>query len=713
MSAVATEELITSPGSAVGTVAYMSPEQARGESLDARTDLFSLGAVLYEMVTGKLPFEGVTSAVMFDAILNRDPVPPSHWNPQVSPDLEYIILKLLEKDRGLRYRNAGDVAADLKRLRRDSQPSSGKFKTARMRTSRKRRLLVPALVVLAAAAIVAFALWSRRAPVVAPQGEWVALTDFSDSAVEPAISPDGRTLAFLRGPQPFITTGELYVKLLPNGDPVQLTHDSSSKLFPAFSTDGSRIAYTAVDQKLNWNTSVVPVLGGTPQTLLANAEGLHWIGEHRILFSEVRSGLHMVLVTAGEGRSGQRDVYVPPTERGMAHSSSISPDGKQVLITEMGSAGEWLPCRLLPFDGSTSGVQVGPPKKSCFGAAWSPDGRWMYLDIDNGDGFHIWRQRFPGGPPEQITFGPSEQNGIAVAPDGGSIITSVGTNRFSVWLHRPGEADRQVSTEGNAAEPHLPASGHAMYYRRVAGNAGIHNSPSGPLVAVDLHDFSSATLFPDLQVHGYAISPDEKHAALTVAGGDGQLQIWIAALDRRTPPRQIPSRLPLDQPHFDGNDEVCFRALDSGKHFAECAKLDGTSRRRVVPQPVVDVMSISPDQRWIVTNDPFVSDRASLRGVAHELDGKREKTICDNCLVEWAEDGRTIYLNYDPAMSLPTIAVPVGPEIFPHLSPEGAATPADGQRLPGARVVEPSREPTSYAYVKTTVQRNLYRIPLK
>jgi Tol biopolymer transport system component len=712
MPAAATEELITSPGSAVGTVAYMSPEQARGEPLDARTDLFSLGAVLYEMVTGKLPFEGATSAVMFDAILNRDPAPPSHFNPQVSPDLEYIILKLLEKDRGLRYRSAGDVAADLKRLRRDSQPSSGKFKTARMRT-RKRRLLIPMLAALIVVAIVALALWSRRAPVVAPQNEWVALTDFSDSAVAPAISPDGRTLAFLRGPQPFLTAGELYVKLLPNGDPVQITHDGLAKLFPAFSADSSRIAYTAVDEKLNWNTFVVPVLGGAPQMLLANAEGLHWIGEHKILFSEIRSGLHMVLVTAGEGRSGQRDIYVPPTERGMAHYSSMSPDGKHVLITEMGSAGEWLPCRLLPFDGGSSGVQVGPPNKSCFGTGWSPDGRWMYLNIDNGDGFHIWRQQFPGGTPEQITFGPSEQNGIAVAPDGGSIVTAVGTNRFSVWLHRPGEAERQVSTEGNAFEPYLSPSGQTLYYRRIVGNAGIHNSMPGPLVVVNLQDFRSELLFPDLPVRGYAISPNEKYAALTVSGGDGRLQIWIAALDRRTPPRQLPSQLPLDQPRFNGNDDVCFRALDGGKHYAECAKLDGSSRRRVVVQPIVEVIDVSPDHKWIVTYDPFVSDRASLRAIAHELGGKREKTLCDNCTVRWSDDGRAIYLSYDANMSLPTVAVPVGSEIFPRLSPEGAATPADGQRLPGARLVEPSREPTPFAYVKTTVQRNLYRIPLK
>ena len=159
------EEHLTIPGSAMGTIAYMSPEQARGEELDTRTDLFSFGAVLYEMATGGLAFPGNTTAIVFDGILNRTPTPLALVNPDLPPELERIIAKALEKDRKLRYQNAADIRNDLKQLRRESE--SAKLRTAlkTQPTSGKGRLwrvLVPAVVVACILARAGYVLWHPK-----------------------------------------------------------------------------------------------------------------------------------------------------------------------------------------------------------------------------------------------------------------------------------------------------------------------------------------------------------------------------------------------------------------------------------------------------------------------------------------------------------------------------------------------------------------------
>ena len=247
---------LTSPGSALGTVVYMSPEQVLGKSLDGRTDLFSFGIVLYEMATGFLPFTAESTGGVFDAILHKAPTEPAQLNAAVPTELERIIDKAMEKDRDLRYNTAAELRTDLKRLKRDTgsgkvlrssgdvsaasrgptddhQRTSSAAAQASVGNARKRYIfLAGCFVALVLLLLAGIWLRGRSAHTASTASQWTQLTNFTDAAAHPALSPDGRMLAFVRGPYAFEIRGELFVKLLPDGLPVQLTHDEAPKMPP-------------------------------------------------------------------------------------------------------------------------------------------------------------------------------------------------------------------------------------------------------------------------------------------------------------------------------------------------------------------------------------------------------------------------------------------------------------------------------------------------
>jgi len=212
MPTAPTEVLLTHPGTTIGTVAYMSPEQVRGEELDARTDLFSFGVVLYEMVTGVLPFRGDTSGVLAEAILNRAPVPPMRLNPDVPPELERVILKALEKDRKLRYQNAADIRSDLQRLKRDTESGRAAIATAEAgskpapKSSWLRWTLVSGTTILVIGlAAGSWLLYSRKAHALTDK-DTIVLADFANTTGDPVF--DGtlrRGLAVQLEQSPFLS----------------------------------------------------------------------------------------------------------------------------------------------------------------------------------------------------------------------------------------------------------------------------------------------------------------------------------------------------------------------------------------------------------------------------------------------------------------------------------------------------------------------------
>lgn len=720
----------TSSGSLLGTIGYMSPEQVRGEELDARSDLFSFGAVLYEMATGTQAFRGGNPAMVCEMILNREPAPPMSVNANLSPELEQIINKALEKDRNLRYQHASDLVADLKRLQRGSgrtrpgaeltnsggqsaSHSAASIAVPPKPPSRKGPYAIAALLLgIAAAAGVIF--WMRqRAPGVPPDSShWQQLTFFTDSAVYPALSSDGRMLAFIRGADSFMGTGNVYVKFLPSGDPVQLTHDNTIKMSPTFSPDNSLIAYGVGEL---WDTWEVPVLGGDPHLLLPNSSSLTWIdGGKRLLFSEIKSGLHMGVVTTDQNRGDSRDVYLPKGSRSMAHHSYLSPDGKWVLIVQMDNQGNILPCRVVPFQGAAPPKIVGPPGP-CLAGAWSPDGRWIYLSAKFGGfqvleqqaaDFHIWRQHWPNGQPEQLTYGPTSQQGIAMAPDGKSLITSVGTGNETVWLHDR-NGDLQVSSEGDTSAPILSADGRSLYFLMSNGSSGkqelwVREIPTGKMNKV----------LPDVSMQQYAVSQDGKMVVYvgTDAGGDPGL--WIAATNRRSPPVRLSTSPGDDSPSFLPGGDVIFRSSEGGSNYLYRMKEDGSDRRRIVSQPILDLYAVSPDGRWIVAAVSVSNEESTTATVAFAVDGSASVSLCD-CGVAWDTTGKYMYISYFGSANKDTYIIPVGDDLR---FPDGITRADDpGIKKIAARVpwfIQSGLGSSDYAYQKQTVHSNLYRIPL-
>jgi eukaryotic-like serine/threonine-protein kinase len=711
--ATMSEEHLTSPGATLGTVAYMSPEQVRAKELDPRTDLFSFGVVLYEMATGALPFRGESTGVIFDSILNRTPLPPAGLNPEIPPKLEEIILKALEKDRDVRCQSAAELRADIRRLRRDSE-SGTLAPPTQTRRSFVRLAMVEAIVVLllGVAAIVVYRYLGHGTPAVSTN--WEQMTFFTDSAVYPALSPDGRMMAFIRGDDTFFGKGEIYVKLLPSGDAVQLTHDSLLKLAPAFSPDGSRIAYGTAGP---WDTWEVPVLGGQPHVLLSNASSLTWIdGGQHLLFSEIRQALHMVLITTDEARGQIRDVYAPPGERSMVHHSYLSPDGRWVLMVVMDNRGELGPCQVVPFDGSGGPRALGPPQATCLSGAWSPDGKWVYVDSNQGGRFHIWRQKFPDGPAQQVTFGTTEEEGIAMSPDGKSLLTSVGVQDNTIWIHDTA-GDRQLSSEGNAFATWFSAVGNKLYYLMQSGqNPGIEMWSKELSSGKSERIVSASAILPGAILEFYDVSHDGKRVAFSMKDQSGISHVWLAPMDHRSPPRQLASATSEDTPRFLPNGDLVLRSTEGEQNFIYRTRPDGSDRRKISPDPILDLRSLSPDGRWVTAFNKGADEEHAGGVSAIPVDGGPSIRVCNTyCLPGWDLSGKFLWLSFP--VSGETYMLPVNPaSSLPDFPPGGINKEADLKK--DRRIVVIHRQidsavgPNYYSYTRQNTRRNIYRIPL-
>ena len=585
--------------------------------------------------------------------------------------------------------------------------------------SRSRKRLVGWYVGAGACVVLAFGgmylYRSRHRPL---EVTYTQLTDFTDSAVAPALSPDGRMVAFFRGGgEAFFTSDPIYVKMLPDGEAHRVTDDNRLKYGLAFSPDGSEIAYTVLDA-LGFSTYEVSALGGEPHLLMNNAAGLVWLDSQHVLFSELRGGIHMGVVTSTLTGAPRRDIYLPAHERGMSHYSYPSPDRRWALVVEMDGNSDWASCRLVGLQGQGASRPVGPAT-GCNSAGWSPDGAWMYFSSVMEGPPHLWRQRFPEGTPERITLGPTEEGGVAVEPRGRSLITSAGTHETAVWIH-DGAADRQLSSEGKVVWSTSPASfspdNSTIYYmlqRREGSGVELWRT------VVD--SGKDEAVFPGISMNAFDLSPDGTQVVYETAAPGGTTQLWLSPVDRSVPASKV-GDAGGRWPRFGPQGRIFFEETEGNSNYLLQMNPDGSNRSKVLPYPIAEFEGISPGHRWLMVTVPRTPDKDFPAVMAIPVDGGPARRMCTSyCVPRWSTDGKFLFVPVeDSSGSGPgrSLAIPVGPgESLADFPAQGIAPLAEPSAVPGARSVAngdpvPGKDPEHYAWVKVTVHRNLYRISL-
>lgn len=342
----------------------------------------------------------------------------------------------------------------------------------------------------------------------------------------------------------------------------------------------------------------------------------------------------------------------------------------------------------------------------------------MYFSSRTGDGWHVWRQRYPDGVPEQVTPGPTQQVGVAMAPDGRSFVTSVGMTQSAIWFH-DAVGDRQISSDSFSylyAGGRLSNDGKKLYYL---------SSPSAELCSVDLESGRRQQLLPGLSMNTFDISPDETSVLFVTPDSQQNLRIWHARLDRRSPPTQLQFPNDAMNPRFGRAHDFFFRGVDGKENFVYRMHLDGSGLQKVMAESVIELEGISPDGKWLVVRKGLAGEKASSHGLqAYSLDGAPPFTICYSwCRVSWSPDSNYFYFLQSQTLENASMAFAIplkAGQTFPAIPSSGFRTDSEVLALPGVQKISSpdmgtlvfGKNPAVYAFDRRSVRRNLYRIPI-
>ena len=461
------EAHLTSPGTVVGTIAYMSPEQVRVKELDARTDLFSFGAVLYEMATGTLPFRGESTGVIFDGIMNRAPLPPLRLNPDIPPKLEDIINKALEKDRDLRYQHSSEMRADLKRLKRETElgraaeasssdspgaepaeaspsraaaatpspaaSSSGSLLIAEARRHRGALIgiFVVVMALMAAATFGIYKLLGRDEPTVNTRNLAIRpLTDHGQAVGFASISPDGRFVAYSR------REGErsLRVKQVATGSEVTVVPPQPGDFGPGatFTPDGDYLYYTHSDpaNPNNINLYSVASLGGTPRQIVNDVVSTAAFapdGKRMAYRRIIRERAEDQILIANADGSDEKIIYQKRIVGGNGLFANPSWSADNLIAVGGFEIGKNHISSIRVFNLEGKLIKDVALNSLIVDEAWVPYASGLFLvagEKSTGMRFQIWFQPYPGGEPLKISNDLSTYQSVSVTGDGKSFVTT-------------------------------------------------------------------------------------------------------------------------------------------------------------------------------------------------------------------------------------------------------------------------------------------------
>ena len=659
-TATVDEQFLTSPGSVVGTVAYMSPEQIRAKDVDARTDLFSFGAVLYEMATGSVPFHGDSPGVIFAAILNRPPVPAIRLNPAVPLRVEEIISKALEKDRNLRYQHASEMRADLQRVKRDSESSSISSAWTAPPHSKLSWLSisVAALVAILVAIGIVVYKWNKKTTVLARPSRVTRLTS-SGRVARAVISPDGKYMAYSQG-EPNKTGFSLWLQ--------QIATTTRSQLIPAdatktdayqnlkFSSDGQYLFFTHLDPGSSTRGLYrLPIIGGKPERIIVDVPP-------RFALSPDEKSLARAMRDPGGNRDGigissidgsnvRMVATVPPGDVGL-WAPAWSPDGKLLALMEMveGETIDHWYFQVVPVSGGTGTRITSAGWYELSEPEWLHDGTGLIAagagrKLKNGGEveyqaghLQLWEFPYPAGEPRRITNDLFRYHRPSLTADSRALVAVASDYLSAIWIGPTSTPDR--------ARPVTSLSGHFVANQGLSwlGDKKIlywtNASDNQDLIVMDADGNDSHPLSRLLPL---TLNPDvcrDGHTLLYSAAFEDKNHVVRQEIDGGRPQPLVEGLTPQCSP-----DSLWLTYYTSADAIPRRISIQGGTPIKLTDQDCAQA-GISPDGKWIAcVQSPEQSPKLAI--VSANGGGPFKiidlpSTLDLGCPLRWTPDGRSV-----------------------------------------------------------------------